>query len=435
MTSYILADLVISGAESGRMGAPHMTTVAFPAADHQTIYSCQLPASASIVTSNSTRIDMFAASRTSHHGMRRAASRVTQLASAASPRTCRACERTSPTAARRPIASTSSRQQQQQHRDQGRGGRIYYQGRQPPGWPQGKSGSGSGHGTPPTFDNTTLAVGAIMMAAAGFYAWNMQKVPLTGRWRFNYLSDEVAAWWHPRAAEEILEELNKQGVRCLPESDWRTKIVREVMRRLIPVSGLSDLKWELFVIDDDGKCPLPSTMYIYIILGEPMLTGSFLRHRQCLCPPRRQGIRAQRHPPRLRQLVRPGYCTGPRDCTPGGLARPRAAVAGVGGQHDAGLALLPGRVAAGTGFVCPLGRGGRIHCARDSILAAHEPDARARGGPHRADDDGRGVLRSRGGDSVLAAHGGAGATGGRRPGGAGDGEHASNSTFSFTKCL
>lgn len=95
------------------------------------------------------------------------------------------------------------------------------------------------------------AVAVIMLAAAAFYMWNSQTVPLTGRSRFNFLSDEIAEWMHPRAVQSILNQIHEQGGSVLPDDNIRTRIVKNVMRRLIPVSGLTDLEWEIYVIADD----------------------------------------------------------------------------------------------------------------------------------------------------------------------------------------
>ncbi|OAQ96196.1 hypothetical protein LLEC1_03074, partial [Akanthomyces lecanii] len=71
--------------------------------------------------------------------------------------------------------------------------------------------------------------------------------------RFNFLSDEVAEWMHPRAVQSILNQIQAQGGTVLPDDNIRTRIVKNVMRRLIPVSGLSHLNWEIYVIADDSQ--------------------------------------------------------------------------------------------------------------------------------------------------------------------------------------
>ncbi|KAM3468788.1 hypothetical protein MY5147_007607 [Beauveria neobassiana] len=97
------------------------------------------------------------------------------------------------------------------------------------------------------------AVAAVMLAAVAFYVWNSQTVPLTGRTRFNFLSDEIAERMNPQPVESILRQVYDAGGVILSERDVRTQIVKNVMRRLIPVSGLADLKWEIYVIADDSQ--------------------------------------------------------------------------------------------------------------------------------------------------------------------------------------
>ncbi|KAM3543196.1 hypothetical protein ARSEF1564_003913 [Beauveria bassiana] len=97
------------------------------------------------------------------------------------------------------------------------------------------------------------AVAAVMLAAVAFYVWNSQTVPLTGRTRFNFLSDEIAERMNPQPVESILRQVYDAGGVILSERDVRTQIVKNVMRRLIPVSGLADLKWEIYVIADDTQ--------------------------------------------------------------------------------------------------------------------------------------------------------------------------------------
>jgi hypothetical protein len=91
---------------------------------------------------------------------------------------------------------------------------------------------------------------ATVVAAVGFYFYNSQTVPVTGRRRFNFLSDSMVARAHSKAAAQIIEQVRAQGGHFLSEWDPRTILVRRVMKRLIPVSGMTDLNWEIFVIAD-----------------------------------------------------------------------------------------------------------------------------------------------------------------------------------------
>ncbi|KAI1012913.1 hypothetical protein LB503_001698 [Fusarium chuoi] len=71
------------------------------------------------------------------------------------------------------------------------------------------------------------------------------------RRRFNFLSDSMVARAHSKAAAQVIEQVRAQGGHFLSEWDPRTILVRRVMRKLIPVSGMADLNWEIFVIADN----------------------------------------------------------------------------------------------------------------------------------------------------------------------------------------
>lgn len=103
--------------------------------------------------------------------------------------------------------------------------------------------------------NSRLTVIATVLAAIGFYFYNSQTVPVTGRRRFNFLSDSMVARAHANAAEGILEQVKAQGGHLLSDWDPRAISVRRVMKRLIPVSGMADLNWEIFVIADNRSSP------------------------------------------------------------------------------------------------------------------------------------------------------------------------------------
>ncbi|KAM5352413.1 hypothetical protein ACJ41O_005136 [Fusarium nematophilum] len=98
--------------------------------------------------------------------------------------------------------------------------------------------------------NSRLMVVATVLAAVGFYLYNSQTVPVTGRRRFNFLSDTMVARAHSKAAGQIIEQVRAQGGHFLSDWDPRTILVKRVMKRLIPVSGMTDLNWEIFVIAD-----------------------------------------------------------------------------------------------------------------------------------------------------------------------------------------
>lgn len=100
--------------------------------------------------------------------------------------------------------------------------------------------------------NSRAFVLATMLAAIGFYLVNSQTVPVTGRRRFNFLSDDLVARAHGGMAKDMIRQVQAQGGHFLSDWDPRTILVKRVMKRLIPVSGMTDLDWEIFVIADSS---------------------------------------------------------------------------------------------------------------------------------------------------------------------------------------
>ncbi|KAI9900004.1 hypothetical protein N3K66_004266 [Trichothecium roseum] len=86
-------------------------------------------------------------------------------------------------------------------------------------------------------------------AAAVFYLANTQVIPASGRRRFNFMSEDLMKWIGDVSVEGVRREIEDKGGRILPESDARVAVVRRVMSRLIPVSGMADNDWEIHVID------------------------------------------------------------------------------------------------------------------------------------------------------------------------------------------
>ncbi|KAG5998340.1 hypothetical protein E4U52_000675 [Claviceps spartinae] len=89
------------------------------------------------------------------------------------------------------------------------------------------------------------------LGAVLFYFSTSQRVPVTGRRRFSFLSDEFVKYVHAKIGDDIVQMVHDQGGHFLPAWDPRTILVKRVMRKLIPVSGLPDLNWEISVVADD----------------------------------------------------------------------------------------------------------------------------------------------------------------------------------------
>ena len=94
------------------------------------------------------------------------------------------------------------------------------------------------------------------LAAVAFFCWNLEQVPVTGRWRFNYKGDMRSSWFE-KEFTKVVEEARARG-EMLPEHHRLTRRVRRVLERLIPVSGLKDYDWEVYVAKDGMPAPAPA---------------------------------------------------------------------------------------------------------------------------------------------------------------------------------
>lgn len=103
--------------------------------------------------------------------------------------------------------------------------------------------------------STHTVVVIAILGAVGFYFSNIQTVPVSGRRRFNCYSDATVESLSDQQVKRIEYEVERQGGRFLSDWDWRTIMVKRVMKRLIPVSGMGDAEWEVRVIDDLGMLP------------------------------------------------------------------------------------------------------------------------------------------------------------------------------------
>ncbi|KAL7274097.1 metalloendopeptidase [Rhizina undulata] len=91
-----------------------------------------------------------------------------------------------------------------------------------------------------------LAVAAVI-GAGGIYVYNLEEVPVSGRRRFNIVSPEKEA-----ELGKYHETIQQFKPIMLSSIHPTTRYVRRVMKRLIKVSGLEDLNWEVFVVRDDS---------------------------------------------------------------------------------------------------------------------------------------------------------------------------------------
>ncbi|KAA6411744.1 MAG: Peptidase M48 [Lasallia pustulata] len=99
----------------------------------------------------------------------------------------------------------------------------------------------------PTF---RYGAGAVGVGALGFVGYNLERVPVTNRLRFNCVSHEYEVSMAQQMYAEILKEYGRQ---ILPAWHPDSKLVHKVLNRLIPASGLQDQRWEVHVINDDSQ--------------------------------------------------------------------------------------------------------------------------------------------------------------------------------------
>ncbi len=97
----------------------------------------------------------------------------------------------------------------------------------------------------PTFK---YEVGGLAGAGGGFYVYNLESVPISGRRRFNMVSN---AQEEATAKEMYQQVLQQFGDSVLPDNDRRTQRVKRVLQRLIPSTGLESADWEVRVIESE----------------------------------------------------------------------------------------------------------------------------------------------------------------------------------------
>ena len=98
-----------------------------------------------------------------------------------------------------------------------------------------------------TSPNFRYGVGAVGLGGGVFYVYNLEKVPVTGRRRFNcYSPAQVEAM----AESEYQGVMQEYGRYVLPPSHPHSKLVNKVLGRLIMAAGLEGQNWEVKVIDD-----------------------------------------------------------------------------------------------------------------------------------------------------------------------------------------
>lgn len=88
--------------------------------------------------------------------------------------------------------------------------------------------------------------------------YNLERVPVSGRLRFNCISEE---WEKSGAMQHHKQLLQEYRGRILSPSHPTSRMVQEVLDRLAPVTGAGNVSWEAVVIDD------PNTINAFVISG------------------------------------------------------------------------------------------------------------------------------------------------------------------------
>ncbi|KAK3214040.1 hypothetical protein GRF29_28g1807860 [Pseudopithomyces chartarum] len=92
-------------------------------------------------------------------------------------------------------------------------------------------------------------VGLISLGGGGFYVYNLEEVPISGRRRFNMISPALETRIGAATVDEVHQQYRGQ---MLPDWDPRVQKVKKVLERIIPfatAAGLHDVNWEVHVID------------------------------------------------------------------------------------------------------------------------------------------------------------------------------------------
>ena len=101
-----------------------------------------------------------------------------------------------------------------------------------------------------TSPNFRYGVGALGAGGGIFYYTNLERVPVSGRLRFNCVPEFFLEKRGQDGFQMIMQEF---GSRVLPPNHPYSRLVNRVLERLIPASGLDGLKWEVRVIDDPAQ--------------------------------------------------------------------------------------------------------------------------------------------------------------------------------------
>ena len=100
--------------------------------------------------------------------------------------------------------------------------------------------------------------GAVLYYGGLFVLWayNHENEPITGRWRFNWVSPSKFAKLQQQERSEIDKGINAFTSHLFPENHPWTQTLNSVLARLTTAAGLDDIEWQLHLVNAPGNPPL-----------------------------------------------------------------------------------------------------------------------------------------------------------------------------------
>ncbi|KAI7900266.1 peptidase family M48-domain-containing protein [Cokeromyces recurvatus] len=95
-----------------------------------------------------------------------------------------------------------------------------------------------------------LFIGTGTVIYGGYYVTHLERVPISGRIRFMNVSPKLEEAMAIQAYNEVMHEFRN---RILPANHPYTRFVRRIAQRIIQVSGMEDMKWEVHVVNSREK--------------------------------------------------------------------------------------------------------------------------------------------------------------------------------------
>jgi predicted Zn-dependent protease len=103
--------------------------------------------------------------------------------------------------------------------------------------------------------------------AGGVYVFNLEKVPVSGRRRFNIISPGLEEMLGKATVDQVKEQYQGQ---FLSDSDPRVRQVKRVLERLLPYAegeGLKGMDWEVHVIDSPENAFVAPGGKVFVFTG------------------------------------------------------------------------------------------------------------------------------------------------------------------------